>query len=85
MPVFWVLAAIGLAGDDGEKPIAPEDGAPTGPLPNNACLLTFTFTLAKQGKQAGCNEGQQDDQAIGVGDESCEEGQQGRGQQSQQQ
>jgi hypothetical protein len=27
MPVFWVLAAIGLAGDDGEKSIAPEGGA----------------------------------------------------------
>jgi hypothetical protein len=32
MPVFWVLAAIGLAGDDGEKSIAPEGGAPTRPM-----------------------------------------------------
>jgi hypothetical protein len=53
MPVFWVLAAIGLAGDDGEKPIAPEDGAPTGLCSISAGMSPFSFIPARQGEQHG--------------------------------
>lgn len=42
-----LLTAIGLAGDDGEKPIAPGDGAPTGLCSISAGMSPSAFIPAQ--------------------------------------